>query len=446
METLDAHVMDIQKYDTDGDGKVSEADQADNALKFGDKFPEEYALKSEVDTAQGTAETAQGTAEAAQTAADDAQRSADTAQGTAEAAQTAADNAQRSADTAQRASEAAQGTAEAAQTAAEGAQRTAEAKPDRAPRSATVTVALEDAGYTAKDADILIPAGTADCIDYLDAAVDYFKGPVVHGGGLLQLLDGQYNISRTWAIDIPDIIVQGVGSGTNLNLTTGGAASVVKLDTVLYKYSVIRDLMIRNSTPFTSDIFGVVLSGPGNAVVDNCSIIIRSSENIRGIQGENTGLTRITNSRIFAESGGAYRGSIGLVLGSATGITSNAFVFNSSFESLSAASSGIVVGQNGYRHADIICNTFAAKAGVSFNNASAVYSNINISGNRFYTSVFGLNLLTAGSNNRIANNDFTVRTGGSPYTADGSTAAALPGSPTSYAAFGTGGVCGGNIV
>ncbi len=50
--------------------------------------------------------------------------------------------------------------------------------------------------------------------------------------------------------------------------------------------------------------------------------------------------------------------------------------------------------------------------------------------------------------NQIKDNNLTgvTQNGGSAYTTNGTSAATLPGSPTTYATFGTGGVCGGNIV
>lgn len=104
-----------------------------NHIALVEAIEENAASRSEVQTAQQTADAAQAAATAAQTAAHAAQETADgavsaaqTAQSAAGAAQSAADFAQQTAETAQKAADTAQNTADSAKVAASAAQSTAD--------------------------------------------------------------------------------------------------------------------------------------------------------------------------------------------------------------------------------------------------------------------------------------------------------------------------------
>ena len=143
----------IVTADTSASHTVSISGFVQEIVKIDEKYlPDNLAIKSDVETAQTTANAAQSTAEKAQFIANTAQSTAENAQSIANTAKSTANTAKSTAENAQSITNAAQSTANTAKSTAENAQSIAENAQSIAENAQSIANTAKSTANTAKTA------------------------------------------------------------------------------------------------------------------------------------------------------------------------------------------------------------------------------------------------------------------------------------------------------
>ena len=274
-------------------------------------------------------------------------------------------------------------------------------------RFATVVVGTADAGYTDKDVDILVPAGSTNCINQLNAAL----AAIPAAGGKILLLNGTYTYGSPWVIERDNITIEGMGTGTTLNMngTRGG----------------------------------------------NSEALAKTSNSIILLTGQFNTITHITTTT--PNSSGASPG-VYMLRASSNIIEENTFNNTSSSNSGNGSNvcSGIYLrtSENNTIVGNVLGNMGSNIKGIELDNSKSniITGNV-LTGKKSTFSGYALQMSSnACAHNQIIGNNFRnwVEHGTGAFTTDGTTKATLPGSATTIAAFssavGTTNVAGFNMV
>jgi parallel beta-helix repeat protein len=372
---------------------------------------------------------------------------------------------------------------------------------------ATVVIGTADAGYTAKDVDILVPAGSTNCISQLNAAL----AAIPTAGGKILLLNGTYTYGSPWIIERNNITVGGVGASTVLNMngtknTTDSAAAAKSNNAVIYlngNGNIIRDLSV--TTPNTTGIcYGVYFNSSSNNIITGNAFNNSANSTSFGVYF-NSSSNNIITGNAFNNSSNSVSYGVYLSYSSSSSITGNimsssgdgsygvslAGAMNNSITGNVMSNSGntnygvsLSVSNNNSITGNIMSNSGDGSGKTSFGVYLSSSINNSITGNVMSNSgskSLGISLMSSSSNNAIAGNTlcgktaaftgFALHISGSnvtynqfinnnfrnwtqyctgAFTTNATAAETLPGSATTIAAFsstvGTTNVAGFNIV